>query len=240
MANSLRQFCTNTTAVFFDVISVQALSCSAYVLRYLFSVWSVCPSVSDLASAAELFLGSSAIRCLSFFFYKRPNTREFHENRPSDHYILDMTANEFPHVCSTFPCQSGRCPEWQFPTQCCTAVASSVKIGGVTAQITFWPHIPHLYHIWRGLSRYGRCPLVMVSVLTTTLIWWRKLIYTRVLHAWFQVYAALQIGSAVLWDRTKRGLVIPYRRFGTTYRSHPQASTSPRKQRLLEPWRWDR
>jgi hypothetical protein len=60
---------------------------------------------------------------LVFFPYKRPNTREFHENRPSDHYILDMTANEFSYVCCTFPRQPGRCPVWQFPTQCCTAVA---------------------------------------------------------------------------------------------------------------------
>jgi len=56
---------------------------------------------------------------------------------PSDLYILDMTANEFPHVCSKFPRQSGRCPVWQFPMQCCTAVANSVKMGEVTAQLTF-------------------------------------------------------------------------------------------------------
>jgi len=33
-----------------------------------------------------------------FFPYKRPNTRECNENRSSDHYILDMTATEFPYV----------------------------------------------------------------------------------------------------------------------------------------------
>jgi hypothetical protein len=176
----------------------------------------------------------------AFFFYKRPNTREFHENRPCDHYIWDMSANEFPHVCSTFPRQSGRCPVWQFPTQCCTAVASSVTICGLTAQIAFWPHIPHFCYISIALTRYGRCPLVMASVVTVTLIWWRKLIYTRVLHGWFQAYAAVQIRFALLWNLKNRGWVIPYRRFGTAYRSHPQASSSPRKQRLLGRWRGDR
>ena len=57
------------------------------------------------------------------FFYKRANTREFHENRSCDHYILDVTANEFQYVCCMFPRQPGRCLVWQFPTQCRTAVA---------------------------------------------------------------------------------------------------------------------
>jgi len=33
--------------------------------------------------------------------------------------------------------------------------------------------------------------------------------------------------SALFWDFTQRRMVIPYRRFGTTYRSHPQGSRRP-------------
>jgi hypothetical protein len=40
-----------------------------------------------------------------------------------------------------------------------------------------------------------------------------------------------------LMDITQRRMVILYRRFGTTYRSHLQGSKSPR--RFLDPWRWD-
>jgi len=36
------------------------------------------------------------------------------------------------------------------------------------------------------------------------------------------------VRSALFWDVTQRGLVIPYRRFGTKYRSHLQGSRNPR------------
>ena len=42
--------------------------------------------------------------------------------------------------------------------------------------------------------------------------------------AWFQASAAKYIRSALSWDITQRIVVIPYRRFGTTYRSHLQGS----------------
>ena len=35
--------------------------------------------------------------------------------------------------------------------------------------------------------------------------------------------------SAPFWDFTQRKMVISYRRFGTTYRSHFQVSSSPRR-----------
>jgi hypothetical protein len=35
--------------------------------------------------------------------------------------------------------------------------------------------------------------------------------------------------SALFWDVTQRRVVIPYGRFGTTYRSHRQGSRNPRR-----------
>jgi len=34
--------------------------------------------------------------------------------------------------------------------------------------------------------------------------------------------------SAILWDITQRRVVIPYKRFGKTYRNHLQGSRNPR------------
>jgi hypothetical protein len=44
-----------------------------------------------------------------------------------------------------------------------------------------------------------------------------------------------RVRYALFWDITRRLIVIVYRRFGTTYRSHLQGSP-----RTLDPWRWDR
>lgn len=44
--------------------------------------------------------------------------------------------------------------------------------------------------------------------------------------------------SSFLCDFTQCSTVIPYRRLGIIYRSHLQASSSPR--RMLHLWRWDR
>jgi hypothetical protein len=41
---------------------------------------------------------------------------------------------------------------------------------------------------------------------------------------WFQVSAAMLMKSALFWGITLRRVVIVYRRFGTTYRSHPHGS----------------
>ena len=41
-------------------------------------------------------------------------------------------------------------------------------------------------------------------------------------HTWFQASAALYMRSALFWGITRRHVVIVYRRFGTTYRSHLQ------------------
>jgi len=41
--------------------------------------------------------------------------------------------------------------------------------------------------------------------------------------------AAVQTTSSLFWDVTHRRLAVSYRRFRTTYRSHLQASSSPRR-----------
>jgi hypothetical protein len=43
----------------------------------------------------------------------------------------------------------------------------------------------------------------------------------------FKASAAMLMRSALFWDITRRRVVIVYRRFGTTYRSHLQGSGSP-------------
>jgi hypothetical protein len=51
---------------------------------------------------------------------------------------------------------------------------------------------------------------------------------TRPSYAWLQASVAI-MWTALFWDCLERGMVIPYRRFGTTYRSHLQGSSSPRR-----------
>jgi len=41
-----------------------------------------------------------------------------------------------------------------------------------------------------------------------------------------------KLRSSLLWDITKRTMVIPYRRFGTSYRSPIQGSRSPRRKSI--------
>jgi len=50
--------------------------------------------------------------------------------------------------------------------------------------------------------------------------------------AWFRPSTATQMRFALFRNLTRRRLVILHRRFGTTYRSKPQGSSSPRR-------RWD-
>jgi len=47
--------------------------------------------------------------------------------------------------------------------------------------------------------------------------------------AWFHASAAKYLKSALFWDITQYRVVIPYRLFGTTYRSHLQVSRNPRR-----------
>jgi len=42
---------------------------------------------------------------------------------------------------------------------------------------------------------------------------------------WFQASVAVQMRSSFFWDVTQRRLVVTYRRFGKTYRSHFQGPT---------------
>jgi hypothetical protein len=52
---------------------------------------------------------------------------------------------------------------------------------------------------------------------------------------WFQASVAWLMRSVLFWGITQRRVVIVYRRFGTTYRSHLSFLLG-----LLDPWRWDR
>ena len=47
---------------------------------------------------------------------------------------------------------------------------------------------------------------------------------TTLYFAWFQASAAKRLRTALFWAITQRVVVSPYRRFGTTYRSHHQGS----------------
>jgi hypothetical protein len=59
---------------------------------------------------------------------------------------------------------------------------------------------------------------------TVLLISWQLLplsvLYSSLGLLWFQTSAAMFTRSALFWDITLRRVVIVYRRFGTTYRSH--------------------
>jgi hypothetical protein len=52
-------------------------------------------------------------------------------------------------------------------------------------------------------------------------IWWTVQIVQFIFLFWFQASAAMLIKCAVFWGITRRRVVIVYRRFRTTYRSHP-------------------
>jgi len=43
-------------------------------------------------------------------------------------------------------------------------------------------------------------------------------------NSWYQTFAAVHMRPALFWDLTQHRLVISYRRFVTTYRSHHQGS----------------
>jgi hypothetical protein len=55
-------------------------------------------------------------------------------------------------------------------------------------------------------------------------------------HVWFHAAAAQYTSTALFWVITQRTVVIPYRSFGTTCRSHFQVSRNPCKQQVLQ---WD-
>jgi hypothetical protein len=46
-------------------------------------------------------------------------------------------------------------------------------------------------------------------------------------------YATEYMRSAIFWDFTQRGMVVSYRRFETTYHSHLQPSSSPRRSDII-------
>jgi hypothetical protein len=51
----------------------------------------------------------------------------------------------------------------------------------------------------------------------------------------FQASAAMLMKYALFWDIAQSRVAIPYRRFGTTYRSHLQGSRNPKRKGLLNP-----
>jgi hypothetical protein len=51
--------------------------------------------------------------------------------------------------------------------------------------------------------------------------------WTLCCQQWFQTSAAMLMKPAVFWIITRRRVVIVYRRFGTTYRSHPLLPPHP-------------
>jgi len=56
---------------------------------------------------------------------------------------------------------------------------------------------------------------------------------------YYGVWTQLNLRTALFWAVTQRVMVIPYRRFGTTYRSHFHASGF-QESKILEPRIWDR
>ena len=62
-------------------------------------------------------------------------------------------------------------------------------------------------------------------------------------HFHFELYKAFYwlaicIASTFFWDITQRGMLVSYRRFGITYRSHLRVSSNLLV--LHDPWRWGR
>jgi hypothetical protein len=52
-------------------------------------------------------------------------------------------------------------------------------------------------------------------------------------YVWFQASAAMLMRCALFWDVTQCHVVIVYRRFGTTYRSHSQGSRLQGEKKII-------
>ena len=93
-------------------------------------------------------------------------------------------------------------------------------------QVTSLCHDVNSFWIaYRGiLGVFNVCWLVRICVSVAVLLF---------IGERLSVYGVLR--TALFWVVTHRIVVISYRRFGTTYRSHPQGSRL-----ILEPWGWDR
>jgi hypothetical protein len=82
-------------------------------------------------------------------------------------------------------------------------------------QIQFAPHSKHSFCVIKNETLYCFGTWRRVN----TLCW-----QNAVCEPWFQASAAMFMKSAVFWGIMRRRVVIFYRRFGITYRSHPHGS----------------
>jgi hypothetical protein len=90
-----------------------------------------------------------------------------------------------------------------------------------------------VWHIWMKSLQV----VTVFRVLICETVWNTFLAYLPVsqlfmknlmnhLHLWFHASTAMLMRSALFWDIMQHRVVILYRRFGTTYRSHLQGSRS--------------
>jgi hypothetical protein len=92
-------------------------------------------------------------------------------------------------------------------------------------------HIPTPLPPPRGITAYCSEVLVKQPIATQT---------DQEIAAFYVPRRFLNVRSELFWDITQRRVVILYRRFGITYRSHLQGSRSLRLDWLFDTWRWDR
>jgi hypothetical protein len=106
------------------------------------------------------------------------------------------------------------------------------------------------YTIWGNKFRYVNwllCWRCKCSGILRRVVWWASAAFVfRVNQPNFLQCVALKVNRKVeglrirslfFWNVRQRRLVFSYRRFRTTYQSHPQGSSSPKP---LDPWGWDR
>jgi len=85
------------------------------------------------------------------------------------------------------------------------------------------------YMQWPCLHRPQELCHVRYKSLLTEEILCRSKRHHSFIFAWFQASAAMWVWSAIFWDFTQRGMMVSYRSFEITCRSHLQGSSSPRK-----------
>jgi hypothetical protein len=92
-------------------------------------------------------------------------------------------------------------------------------------------------------AREQQILLVDLHCFSVVLCYESQLVVDKLIKHWFQASAAMLMKSAVFWSITRHRVVIVYRHFGTTYRSHHHGSKFRVvffPTRTLDLWRWDR
>ena len=80
-------------------------------------------------------------------------------------------------------------------------------------------------HVSLCSQQHPKCDIASNSSRVSTFLLQTSLFNeTNKQNAWFQSSAAKQMRTALFWVITQRPLIIPHRRFSTTYRSHLQGS----------------